>query len=86
MNAMNDHPISFDNTEIAFAHKSSPELKQANFLFSLMSLPLLVRAGTKITPWLMKSGLPVKGLIRNTIFNQFVGGETLQETAPVAEK
>ena len=33
----------------------------------------------------LKIGLPVKGLIRNTIFNQFVGGETLEETSAVAE-
>ena len=30
--------------------------------------------------------MPVKGLIRNTIFKQFVGGETLEETAEVADK
>ena len=29
-------------------------------------------------------GLPVKGLIRKTIFRHFVGGETLEETIPVA--
>lgn len=31
----------------------------------------------------MKTGLPVHGLIRKTIFKQFVGGETLEETAGV---
>lgn len=34
----------------------------------------------------MKTGLPVHGLIRKTIFKQFVGGETLDETAIVGEK
>src|SRR5690606_4306287 len=47
---------------------------------------LLVRLGIKITPWSIKAGLPVKGLIRNTIFRQFVGGETLEETSVVASK
>ncbi|HWJ29098.1 MAG TPA: proline dehydrogenase family protein, partial [Flavisolibacter sp.] len=42
--------------------------------------------GTRLTPWAIESGLPVKGIIRNTIFKQFVGGETLEETIPVAEK
>ena len=32
----------------------------------------------------MKAKLPVKGLIRNTIFKQFAGGESLQQTATVA--
>ena len=42
--------------------------------------------GTKITPWAIKIGLPIKGIIRKTIFAQFVGGETLEETAVVAKK
>jgi proline dehydrogenase len=78
--------ISFDNTENAFAYKSDEELKKANFLFSSMSHQWIVDLGTKLTPWVIKSGLPVKGLIRNTIFKQFVGGETLPQTAAVAKK
>jgi len=51
-----------------------------------MSYQSLVKVGTAITPWAIRSGLPVKGLIRKTIFKQFVGGETLEETANVARK
>ena len=84
---MNAHPvISFDNTEFAFEYKSSKELKKARFLFSSMGTPWLVKLGLNLTPWAIRSGLPVKGLIRNTIFSQFVGGETLEETAIVAKK
>lgn len=78
--------LSFDNTENAFAYKSDRELKKARFLFSTMKYPLLVRWATRLTPWLLRTGLPVKGIIRNTIFEQFVGGETLGETAGVAKK
>lgn len=78
--------LSFDNTEIAFAHKSDKELKEAHFLFRSMSYPWLVKLGTRLTPWAIKSGLPVKGIIRNTIFKQFVGGETLTETIPVVQR
>lgn len=78
--------ISFDNTEYAFAYKSDKELKKAHFLFSSMGIGWLVKLGIRLTPWAMKSGLPVKGLIRDTIFRQFVGGETLQQTAKVADK
>ena len=79
-------PVSFDNTENAFAYKTNKELKKARFLFSSMSYQTLVKLGTKITPWAIKMGLPIKGLIRNTIFAQFVGGETLEQTAKVADK
>jgi len=75
--------ISFENTENAFAYKSNKDLKGAKFLFSTMGFPLFVQLGTRITPFLMKTGLPIHGLIRKTIFKQFVGGETLEETATV---
>ena len=78
--------ISFDNTEFAFEYKSNKQLKKARFLFSSMGTPLLVKLGTRLTPWAIKSGLPIKGIIRNTIFEQFVGGETLEETSVVAKK
>ncbi len=78
--------ISFDNTEFAFAYKSDKELKKAKFLFSSMGINWLVKLGTRITPWAMKTGLPINSLIRNTIFQQFVGGETLKDTTVVAKK
>ena len=78
--------LSLDNTQIAFAYKSTAELKRARFLFSVIQSPLIVSLATKLTPALMNSGLPVNGLIRSTIFNQFVGGETLEETARVAKQ
>ena len=78
--------LSFENTEVAFAYKSDKELRKARFLFSLMGIGWLVRMGTSITPWLMKFRMPVNGLLRNTIFRQFVGGESLEDTKPVVAR
>ena len=76
--------ISFENTECAFEYKSTKELKKANLLFSAMGHPLLVNLGLKLTPPVIKYNIPfTKQLIRNTIFSQFVGGETLEQTAAV---
>ncbi len=75
--------ISFDNTENAFAYKSTDDLKRAKYLFTSMNYQWIVDAGVRLTPFAMKTGLPVRGLIRETIFKQFVGGETLEETAVV---
>lgn len=83
---LNMDTISFENTQNAFAYKSDKELKKAKFLFSTMAKPLLVKFGTKITPGLIKWKFPVNGLIRNTIFSQFVGGESLEETSEVVKK
>ncbi len=79
--------ISFENTQTAFAYKSNQQLKKAHFLFSSMGKPWLVNLGLKITPYAIKWHLPfTKTVIRKTIFQQFVGGETLEETAKVADK
>jgi len=83
---MDAYHLSFENTENAFAYKSDKELKKAKFLFSSMSYKILVKLGTTLTPLVMKLGLPVKGLIRKTIFGQFVGGESLGETSFVVDK
>jgi len=77
--------ISFDNTQNAFAYKSNKALKSAKYLFGFMGYPKLVQLGTSLVPTMLKVGLPIKGIIRNTIFKQFVGGETLAETIPVSQ-
>jgi proline dehydrogenase len=79
--------ISFDNTAYAFAYKKDKELKKAHFLFASMGKPWLINLGLQITPIAIKWQLPfTKTIIRKTIFEQFVGGETLAETATVALK
>jgi proline dehydrogenase len=79
--------VSFDNTEYAFAYKSDKDLKKARFLFESMGKPWLVNAGTSITPLAIKWNIPfTKMIVRSTLFPQFVGGETLEQTAKVADK
>ena len=78
--------ISFEDSRTAFAYKTDKELKRAEFLFELMRKEWLVKLGLWLTPVALRLGLPVKGLIRKTIFKQFVGGKDLQETLAVAEK
>lgn len=77
--------LSFDNTEIAFAYKSDKELKKARFIFSAMHRGWLVKLASAIAPWALKVGLPIKGIIRNTVFAQFCGGENLQKAAQTAQ-
>lgn len=84
---VSDTDISFDNTEYAFEYKKNSELKNAHFLFSVMGKPFLVALGLKLTPFAIKWKFPfVQSILRNTIFKQFVGGENLQETGPVAAR
>ena len=69
--------LSFDDTERAFAHKSNADLKKAYRLFQTFSFPWLVNYGPQIANWAMQIGLPIKPLIKRTIFNQFCGGESI---------
>ncbi|MEO8712935.1 MAG: proline dehydrogenase family protein [Parafilimonas sp.] len=78
--------LTFNNTETAFAYKTNKELQAGRFLFGTMNYPWFAALGVRITPFLMKTGLPVHGMIRKTIFKQFVGGETLEQTAEIAKK
>ncbi len=77
--------LSFDNTQNAFAYKSTADLKKAKFLISVIQNPIMVSLATKLTPFLMKIGFPMNGLLRNTVFKQFVGGETLEESGRTAK-
>ncbi len=78
--------LSFDDTKTAFAYKSDKDLKNARFLFKTMHYSWFVAIATRLTPVILKMGLPIHGIIRRTIFKQFVGGETLDETSSVAKK
>ncbi len=77
--------ISFNNTEIAFKHKSNKDLKRAHFLFSVMASPFLVKSGKGLTRFGLNIGLPIKGIIKSTIFEQFCGGETIEECTTTIE-
>ena len=60
--------------------------KKPDFFLKVWANAFLVKLGTRLTPVAIRLKLPIKGLIRKTIFSQFVGGETLEQTAPVARK
>ena len=79
-------PVSFENTEIAFSYKSNKELKKAAWLFKMMNQGWLVKIGTRLTPLAFKLRLPIKSIVRSTIFEQFCGGETLEKCVPTTEK
>ncbi|WP_299437042.1 proline dehydrogenase family protein [uncultured Aquimarina sp.] len=82
---MKEHTL-FDNTEIAFALKSDSELERAYFLFKMIANEPLVRIGTAVTNFALKAHLPVKGLIRATVFDHFCGGVDEEDCLPVVEK
>ncbi|WP_316794644.1 proline dehydrogenase family protein [Pedobacter frigoris] len=71
--------LNFDNTEVAFRNKSNGELNAAYWLFKIISSNFLTKVGPPITNFFMNIGMPIKGIIKATIFKHFCGGETIAE-------
>lgn len=71
--------LSFNNTEIAFSGKSNNDLNRSYWLFKMVSNPMVVIIGKVLTNFAIKTHLPIKGIIKATIFKQFCGGETIKE-------
>ena len=71
--------ISFDDTEKAFISKSNADLIRSYRLFKIIGNPGIVKLGALFTPMALNLHLPIKGIIKKTIYKQFVGGETIQE-------
>lgn len=71
--------LSFENTEIAFKSKSNADLQRAYWLFKLISINPLVKFGSYATNFALKIGLPIQGIIKNTIFKHFCGGQNISD-------
>lgn len=71
--------LSFDNTEIAFKSKSNNELTQSYLLFKAIGYNWLVKLGPPMVNGAFNIGLPIKGLIKSTVFKQFCGGESMDD-------
>lgn len=72
--------ISFEDTAVAYSHKSDKALQKTHFLFSVVNNPWmsdLATSAVKAGIWLR---LPIKGLIKNTVFEIFCGGETIEDS------
>jgi proline dehydrogenase len=76
----------FEDTQTAFVLKSDADLDRAYFLFRLIANAPLVRIGTTVTNFALKSHLPIEGLVRATVFDHFCSGTTAEESLGVVEK
>ena len=74
--------INFENTKSAFAHQSNRELKKAYFLFSIIKSAFLVKLGSVFLKFSFFFKLPIKRIVKNTIFQQFCGGENIKDCNP----
>ena len=71
--------INFEDTKSVFTHKSNWELRKSYYLFSILQHSLLVKIGSLLLKISFFLRIPFNKLIKMTIFNQFCGGESIQD-------
>ncbi len=83
---MSEFRLDFQDTATAFADKSDAELTEKYRLFKMLNSPFLNAIGTRAAKFALALGLPVEGLIKKTVFEQFCGGENIEECDRVIEQ
>jgi proline dehydrogenase len=78
-NKTSKNSLSFTDTQIAFEYQKDSDLYRNYFLFRMMNQNWLVNIGTFLIKKSLQFKLPVKKIIKNTIFKLFCGGETITE-------
>lgn len=73
--------VDFEDTKTAFVTKSDSQLKKAFWLFKFVASQKMVSFGKWSSALAMKVGLPIKGIVKSTVYDQFVGGETIEDCA-----
>lgn len=71
--------VSFNDTSVSFSSKSNAQLRKTYLLFALMHVEWATNLGTFFIKVALKLNLPIKSLIKYTIFEQFCGGENIKE-------
>jgi proline dehydrogenase len=78
--------VSFDNLEVAFAYKSNRELCTDYWLFLLLGTQPIVKMAPLLSAAVTRFKLPLKRLIRLTLFKHFCGGEYIEDCIPTINR
>ncbi len=77
----------FNDTKIAFADKSTKQLEKAKWMFKMIQHPHLTSLGIKALNFTVHNNFPfVQDIVKHTLFEQFVGGETREKSMEVVKK
>ena len=76
----------FQNTEVAYNLKKTSQIRKSIFLFSLLTKGFLVKILSSATLFFLKLGLPIKWLLKATIYEQFCGGVNISECSGIIKR
>lgn len=78
--------VSFEDTGTAYAFKTNAELKNANFIFSMINNPTLCAIATTLVKWCFKFRVPIDWIIKRTVFSHFCGGSNIAASQRVVDR
>lgn len=79
-------PTNIADLKTAFEYKNNRELKFTWYIFSLIQHPKLVKILTYLADFGIKYKLPIKTLIKQTVFKVFCSGENVDEAFGTIKK
>jgi proline dehydrogenase len=79
-------PHNFEDTSIAFASKSDAQLRKMYLIFAILNNNRLMNLGKSSLQLAFRLKLPVKWLVKKTVFEHFCGGENIEECAKTIQK
>ena len=79
MQTIKTEQVNFHDTKLAFSDQSNHALNEAYQLFRIMNSKSLVQTGEKLVKISFAINLPIKPIIRSTIYKHFVGGTSIAD-------
>jgi len=78
--------IDFNNLKTAFSDKSDSDLNRAYVLFKSMNNRFVSKILIGLVQFSLKLHLPIKPIIKATVYKHFCGGETIKESQTTIDK
>lgn len=78
--------VDFNDTKLAFQSKTNKDLKRAYYLFKFIAHPFIVKTGKNLLSLAMFIRFPIKWIVKPTIFKNFCGGESIEESNKIVQK
>lgn len=76
----------FNDTKVAFQDKTTEQLQRAFWMFKTIEHPHITSFGIKALNFTIHNNFPfVESIVRKTLFEQFVGGETREKSMEVVK-
>ncbi len=77
----------FNDTKVAFQDKTNQQLQKAYLMFRAIEQPAITNIGISALNFTVKNNFPfVQSIVRQTLFEQFVGGETREKSMQVVKQ